>query len=117
MSSLCFWTIVCGVALHSNNFMQVVFHEKPYDEVFEKDRLVYLTSDSKNVLTELDENKVYVIGGLVDHNAKKVAEFQLPLELVEVCIKYSILVIILIDFCSFQGVMPSSCCRKGNNSC
>ena len=57
-----------------------MFHEKPYDEVFEKDRLVYLTSDSKNVLTEIDENKIYVIGGLVDHNAKKVISSRLWLK-------------------------------------
>lgn len=42
-----------------------------YDEVFETDRLVYLTSDSDNVLTELNAEDVYVIGGLVDHNHHK----------------------------------------------
>ncbi|KAM8896001.1 LOW QUALITY PROTEIN: tRNA methyltransferase 10 homolog A-like [Lycaon pictus] len=45
-------------------------HIKPehYSEFIKKEDLIYLTSDSPNVLKELDESKAYVIGGLVDHN-------------------------------------------------
>jgi len=43
-----------------------------YTEVVAKQDLLYLTSDSPNVLEEMDPTKAYVIGGLVDHNHHKV---------------------------------------------
>ncbi|RXN06080.1 tRNA methyltransferase 10 -like protein [Labeo rohita] len=68
----------------------VHFEPDAFHEIMKKEDLVYLTSDSPNVLQELDETKAYVIGGLVDHNHHKgitfgraqelgIAHAQLPL--------------------------------------
>uniref|UniRef100_A0A914HDX8 tRNA (guanine(9)-N(1))-methyltransferase n=1 Tax=Globodera rostochiensis TaxID=31243 RepID=A0A914HDX8_GLORO len=44
---------------------------QPLNKLWPVDEIVYLTADSDNVLTELDVEKVYVIGGLLDHNHHK----------------------------------------------
>lgn len=49
----------------------VEFYEKSYLDVYPKDKLVYLTSDSENVIEEFENDTYYVIGGLVDHNEHK----------------------------------------------
>ena len=40
-------------------------------ELFEAERIVYLTPDSDTILEELCHDHVYVIGGLVDDSVKK----------------------------------------------
>ena len=53
----------------------VHLNEKSYQEIFDglvtKENIIYLTSDSPNELADFEEDKVYIIGGLVDHNHHK----------------------------------------------
>jgi len=47
------------------------FRTARYDAALPKDKIVYLSSESEQVLSELEADKYYVIGGLVDHNSHK----------------------------------------------
>ncbi|KAM6949608.1 tRNA methyltransferase 10 homolog A [Aplochiton taeniatus] len=58
------------------NWKDITIKEEHYCEFLGKQELVYLTSDSPNVLTELDHTKAYIIGGLVDHNHHKGITFK-----------------------------------------
>ncbi|CAF1316141.1 unnamed protein product [Adineta steineri] len=42
-----------------------------YIDLFDKDRLVYLTPDSPNVMTHFDHNAVYIVGGIYDDQNKE----------------------------------------------
>ncbi|CAF0833112.1 unnamed protein product [Adineta steineri] len=56
---------------------------EPLEKVFDHDDILYLTSESENVLSStepLDERTVYVIGGIVDHNSRKGLCYQLAVE-------------------------------------
>jgi len=39
-----------------------------YSQLFDKTKLVYLTADSPNTLESFDDDKIYIIGGIVDRN-------------------------------------------------
>ncbi|ETV97778.1 hypothetical protein H310_09130 [Aphanomyces invadans] len=46
-------------------------HEQPLFELFPNDTVIFLSPDAPTVLTELDPNAVYVIGGIVDRTVRK----------------------------------------------
>ncbi|XP_067409939.1 tRNA methyltransferase 10 homolog A isoform X2 [Emydura macquarii macquarii] len=62
------------------NWKDIHITSEHYNELMKKEDLVYLTSDSPDVLNELDETKAYVIGGLVDHNHHKGITYKKALE-------------------------------------
>ncbi|XP_059618848.1 tRNA methyltransferase 10 homolog A [Phlebotomus argentipes] len=49
----------------------VTISHQSFLDLFERDKIVYLSSDSDHVLESLEDNHVYIIGGLVDHNSQK----------------------------------------------
>ncbi|OLL26968.1 tRNA (guanine(9)-N1)-methyltransferase [Neolecta irregularis DAH-3] len=53
------------------NWTHVIITEEPYMVPEQKLDFVYLTADSENVISELEESKTYIIGGLVDKNRHK----------------------------------------------
>ncbi|NXJ85557.1 TM10B methyltransferase, partial [Trogon melanurus] len=50
---------------------QIDTTEESFLDLFPLDVIVYLTPDSENVLEDIDPNKVYVLGGLVDESIHK----------------------------------------------
>ena len=44
-------------------------------QIFDSADLIYLSPDADKYLTEMDRDKVYVIGGLVDDSVKKQVRF------------------------------------------
>nr|XP_057924166.1 RNA (guanine-9-)-methyltransferase domain-containing protein 2 [Doryrhamphus excisus] len=58
------------------NWKDITVKSEHYSHVLAKEELVYLTSDSPNMLAQLDPKKAYVIGGLVDHNHHKGITFE-----------------------------------------
>ncbi|ORX90329.1 hypothetical protein K493DRAFT_318064 [Basidiobolus meristosporus CBS 931.73] len=55
------------------NWSRISVETEDYLDLFPSEKLVYLTADSPNVVHELDESKVYIVGGIVDKNRYKVS--------------------------------------------
>lgn len=60
------------IAQFKDNFEKfakiIDFSEKKIEDFDKKEKIVYLTADSENELTELEDDKIYVVGALVDKN-------------------------------------------------
>jgi Trm5-related predicted tRNA methylase len=54
------------------------FHStrKLYIDLFDKDRLVYLTPDSPNEMTHFDHDAIYIVGGIYDDDNKEPLTYQ-----------------------------------------
>ncbi|CAG8601702.1 7924_t:CDS:2 [Diversispora eburnea] len=107
------------------NWKQVVFDTRSYLECLNKEDLIYLTADSTNTLDVLDENKVYIIGGIVDKNRHKeicyekatkenIATARLPIgNYIELATRKTFLEVIPQRKFNSEGKKKR---RKGNNS-
>ena len=62
----------------------------PVSELFDVKDVIYLTPDAEDMLEELDKDKVYIIGGIVDESIIKVGGMyhKASSRLVECIIKY-----------------------------
>jgi len=58
-----------SIQFHDQSLQELLLDES---NLFEREQVVYLTADSDNVLEEIAEGKIYVIGGIVDRNRYKV---------------------------------------------
>ena len=60
----------------------VNIEQKQYLDIFKqkKEKLVYLTADSENLIHDLDPDMIYIIGGIVDHNKYKKLTYNKAIE-------------------------------------
>ncbi|KAK6170043.1 hypothetical protein SNE40_018530 [Patella caerulea] len=49
----------------------IFMKEEGFMSLFDQENIIYLSSESPNILSTIEDDKVYIIGGLVDHNHHK----------------------------------------------
>lgn len=59
------------LAQDASNWKNIRIEKEHYLTRYDKERVSYLSSEGEKSLDELDPNRVYIIGGLVDHNREK----------------------------------------------
>lgn len=50
---------------------KIFIDQNPFHEIFDLSQIVYLSPESEDELTDLEEDKIYVIGAIADHNRLK----------------------------------------------
>eukprot|EP00658_Telonema_sp_P-2_P002516 TRINITY_DN10943_c0_g1_i8.p1 TRINITY_DN10943_c0_g1~~TRINITY_DN10943_c0_g1_i8.p1 ORF type:complete len:203 (-),score=21.60 TRINITY_DN10943_c0_g1_i8:356-964(-) len=56
---------------HYEQWPGVETHQTSFDQVFDRQQMVYLTAESENTIHTLDPTKLYIIGAVVDKNRHK----------------------------------------------
>jgi len=65
-----------NLSLDSDNLNQEEYkHCYKFEEIVKGENIIYLTGDSENEIDNLEQNKVYIIGGLVDRNKLKLITY------------------------------------------
>jgi tRNA (guanine9-N1)-methyltransferase len=67
--------LLAGLSKINCSNWEMRIHSETYLELFEKERLVYLTADSNTVIDSFDPQTVFIIGGIVDHNRHKMLTY------------------------------------------
>lgn len=57
---------------YTSLLFQLDFQQDHHSILFPADSIIYLTPDADRPLDDIDHNKVYIIGGLVDESVSKV---------------------------------------------
>lgn len=60
-------------SLHTD-VSQIILTDTPIDQSYPKERLVYLSPNADQPLAEVNEEKIHIIGGLVDESVRKVSD-------------------------------------------
>ncbi|CAF1082738.1 unnamed protein product [Adineta steineri] len=55
---------------------QIILDDKPIYETYPSERLIYLSPNGDKILTEVNEQTIHVIGGLVDESVRKNMTYQ-----------------------------------------
>lgn len=72
--------------------IDINYDERSFVDIFadQKENIIYLTGDAEEEMEELEKDKIYIIGGMVDHNRLKKVSYDKAKELGIKCQKFPI---------------------------
>lgn len=108
--------------LKGSDHWNIDYQSQSLTELYRLESLVYLSSESPHTLSDLDPDKVYVIGGLVDRNRYKVSYFNVfflnfysnPNMLIESLLFLSLSTVIFMMFSIGSGINIFQSARNRN---